>query len=120
MEPELFLHVSVLIGGVPHHLGGVVFILLHPHDSLGHGAKLLGLLDEYLEGDVLIPECPGKLIPSDLSGVCMVITVTIPPGFCGSQQLMDCECHALLIRAVGQIQLGLDDLQPIISVHGVL
>ena len=49
----------------------------------------------------------------------MVITVTIPPGFCGSQQLMDCECHAL-IRAVGQVQLGLDDLQPIISVHGVL
>ena len=47
MEPELLLLVGVhIVGCVPHHLGEVALIFLHPHGSLGHGAKLLRLLDD--------------------------------------------------------------------------
>jgi hypothetical protein len=120
MELELFLLIGVhVVGGTPHHLGEVALVFLHPHFFLVHDTKLLCLLDEHLAGDVLFPERLSELIPSDLSWACVGVAVAVPPGLCWFHQLVDCEGHALLVRAVGQVQLDLDDLQSI-NVHGVL
>jgi hypothetical protein len=46
-EPELLVLVGVgVLGGVSHHLHEVALVLLDPHRTLSHGAKLLCLLDQ--------------------------------------------------------------------------
>lgn len=80
VEPELLLHIGDgLNGGVPHHFCEVALVILHPHRTLEHGTKLLGLLDLNLSGHMLLTEDLGKLIPSDdcLVGV-GVMAVVLP------------------------------------------
>jgi hypothetical protein len=77
---ELFLVLSVgVISGVPHHLGEVALMFFHPHRTLSHGAEFLGLLDEYLSGHVLLTKGSGELIPGDVRGVLVGVTVAVPP-----------------------------------------
>jgi hypothetical protein len=54
-----------VVGGVAHHLYEVEFVLLHPHCTLCHGAKLLSLLDHQLAGQVLLVEHLAELHPGD-------------------------------------------------------
>ena len=89
MKPELLLLIGVhILEGISHHLGEVAFILLNLHRSLGHGAKLLSLLNEKLSGHVMVTKRPGKLLPSDARWVGMRVTVTVPPRSGGSFELV--------------------------------
>jgi hypothetical protein len=57
----------------------VVLILLHPHCTLIHGTKFLGLLDHHLSGHVLLTECPGELLPGDVRRVLVGVTIAVQP-----------------------------------------
>lgn len=120
VKPELLLLISVgVIWGVPHHLYEMALILFNPHYILGHGMEVLGLLDENLAGHVLVTKSLCKFIPGDVHRVGVRITVVVPTRLGKSLQLMNSECHAVFISAVGQIELCLDDLHLVVGVHGV-
>ena len=72
VKPELLLLFGVsIIWAAPHHLHEMAFILFHSHCTLGHGMEVLGLLNENLLGHVLVTKSLRKLIPSDVSRVCV-------------------------------------------------
>jgi hypothetical protein len=79
-KPELFLLLDVgVICSVPHHLGEVALVLLHPHRTLSHGTEFLGLLDHHLPGHVLLTKCPGELLLGDVRWVLVGVRVVVPP-----------------------------------------
>jgi hypothetical protein len=57
----------------------VTLVLLDPHCTLGHGAELLGLLDQQLTGKVLLAECLVELQLGDESWVRVGGSVVVPP-----------------------------------------
>jgi hypothetical protein len=108
-ELELLLLVGVgVVGGIPHHLHEVVLILLDPHRTLSHGAELLHLLDQQLTGQVFLAECLAKLQPGDECWVRVGGGVVVPPSLGGTLQLVRSDGDTLLVRADGEVELGLD------------
>ena len=121
LEPELFLLIGVgVVGGVSHHLHEVALILFHVHGTLDHCAEILGLLDHHLLWHVLVAECLSELLPGDVSGVCVGVAVAVPPGLSGSLQLVCSNGDALLVIAFGEVNLRIDDPEPVVGVHRVL
>ena len=119
-KPELLFLLSVsVIWGVPHHLHEMVFMLLHSQCTLGHGTEVLGLLDENLLGHVLVAECLSKLIPRDVRQIGVLVTIAVPPRLCRSLPLVHSDGDTLLVIAVGEVVLRLNDPEPVISIHWV-
>jgi hypothetical protein len=120
-EPDLLLLVGIgVVGGVPHHLHEVALVLLDPLRTLSHGAELLHLLDQQLAGQVLLAECLAELQPSDERWVRVGGSVVVPPSLVRTLQLVHGDGNTLRVRADGEVVLGLDHPQPVISVERII
>jgi hypothetical protein len=116
-EPELLLLVGVgVFGSVAHHFHEVSLILIHSHHTLRHGAELLSLLDHQLTGQKLLAD----LQPTDESWVWVAGGVVIPPRLGRILQLVRDDSDTLLVGVDGEVGLGLDHLEPIISVDQIV
>ena len=68
----------------------------------------------------MVTENPGELVPSDVCWVGVGVTIVVTPRPVSSFELVHSECHTLVVDAAGHVQLGLDHLQPFISIQGIL
>jgi hypothetical protein len=61
-----------------------------------------------------------ELVLRDGVGICMGVTVRLPPIFYRTKELVRGKKNLLLIRALGDYELLLNSIKPIFSLHGVL
>jgi hypothetical protein len=61
-----------------------------------------------------------ELIPCDGVNICMGVTVCLPPICCRTKELVRGKKNLLAISALGDHELLLNSLKPMLSLHGVL
>jgi hypothetical protein len=98
----------------------VALVLLDPHHTLSHGAELLHLLDQQVARQVLLTERLAELQPGDECWVQVGGGVVVPPSLGRTLQLVRGDGDALLIGADGEVELGLDHPQPVVSVEQII
>jgi hypothetical protein len=81
---------------------------------------LLRLLNQQLTEQVLLAECLAELRPGDECWVRVGGGVVVPPSLGRTLQLVCSDGDALLVRADGEVELGLDHPQPVVGFERVI
>jgi hypothetical protein len=68
----------------------------------------------------VVTETSLELIPRDGVDICMGFTVCLPPICCRTKELVRSKKNLLAICALGDHELLLNSLKPILSLHGVI
>jgi hypothetical protein len=71
-------------------------------------------------GYIVVTEISLELIPRDGVDICMVVIVRLPPICCRTKELVRGKKNLLMIRPLGDHDLLLNSLKPILSLHGIL
>jgi hypothetical protein len=116
-ETLLFLLISVdLMRGIARQLSELGDVLIHRHGPLFQMLKLLLQLDNPL-GNMMCTESISKLRPVDALRFLMGFQVSIPPVGCMTRKLVRGQQCLLMVAALHHLQLLLNRLGPIISIH---
>jgi hypothetical protein len=68
----------------------------------------------------VVTEMSLELVPHDGVDICMGVIVRLPPICCRTKELVRGKKNLLVIRALGDHELFLDSLKPILGLHRVL
>jgi hypothetical protein len=103
--------------GVMRQLGELGDLLVHRHGPLFQILKLLLLqLDDSL-GNMMFTDSSSEFCPVDALGFLMGFHVSISPVGCRTRKLVKGQQHLLMIVALHHLQLLLNKLELVISIH---
>jgi hypothetical protein len=120
-EHVLLLLIRVdVIWGVSGKLDEWVEVLIHIHAALLEVSELLLVLLHSAMGHKVGTETSLKLIPRNWIDVCMSIAVCLPPICYHPKELVCGKKNFLAIHALGDHELLLYPLEPVLGVHGII
>jgi hypothetical protein len=115
----LFIRIDV-IWVLSGQLNEWVEALIHRHAASFEVRELLILQLHSAAGHVVGTKLSFKLIPHNQIDVCVGIVVRVPPICCHRKELVCGKKNFLIIRAMGDHELHLYGLEPILALHGII
>ena len=102
-EVHLLLLGVYLTRSLPHHASDAVVVFLDLLGSLGNVEELFHFGIHHTLGHMVLTEGFGELLPCDVRGVSVGVTVAVPLRTCGASELVGCDSNTLLVGASGLV-----------------